>query len=65
MNTENICFDTNSLISYLFFVEPNYKIMRSFFRKSDANFYFTKHVLDECDNVINRKIQIINAYTQI
>lgn len=35
--------------------------MRSFFRKSDANFYFTKHVLDECDNVINRKIHIINV----
>ena len=54
--TNNICFDTNTIISYLFFIEPEHEVIRGFINKNiNHNLYFTKKVYDECENVFAQK----------
>jgi len=59
MNLDNVCFDTNTIISYLFFIEPNYTIMQEYINQSEDYFYLTKHILNECDKIVEIKVIII------
>lgn len=58
MNSNNMCFDTNTLISYLFFVEPKYTVINNFIRNSKDNFFITKHITNECDKVVKSKTHL-------
>ena len=58
MNLDNICFDTNTLISYIFFIEPYNKLIMEYIRHEKGNLYVTKHIITECEFITQRKIKL-------
>lgn len=57
---QNICLDTNTIISYLFFSEPQHSIITVFINGNPSfNYFFTEHVLEESENIFYQKLFLI------
>lgn len=53
---ENICLDTNTIISYLFLSEPQHTIIKEYINKyPNYNYFYTEHILEESEEVFYQK----------
>lgn len=61
MNTNDICLDTNTIISLLFFIEPEHSIIKKYLDINlKNNFYYTQHIYSECENIFQQKLEFLN-----
>jgi len=62
MNNKNICLDTNTIISYLFLSEPQYKLIDAFLTKNPNNeYYYTENIQKESEKVFLEKYNFIRS----
>lgn len=62
MSMQDICLDTNTIISYLLLSEPEHNLIKQFISKNpNKNYYYTENIQKECEIVFNNKYNLIRS----
>jgi len=62
INLDEYCLDTNIIITYLFEIEPNHILVKEFAKDSHNQMYYTEHIKEEINKVIDNKINFITTF---
>ena len=61
---QNVCLDTNTIISYLLMPEPQHTIIAGFIKTNNNNtYYYTEHIQREIELIFFEKYNLINSIT--